>query len=526
MSQDDRPAPPNFLVFVLDQISAMSLACNGNPDVLTPHIDRLAREGLSFTRAYCNNSVCMPSRSTILTGLTPRQHGCITNGTLLPAHIPTVTGALAEAGYRTHAVGKLHLQPFSTTSAPGEPIPSWESRPLWDEGRITRLPLPYYGFQSVNYVGGHVHYCFGDYTNWLNAHHPGMHALYARERAYSAAGQSWKMDLPAELHYNHWIADRTIDFLRAAPAEQPFLLFCSFPDPHHPFAACRPYSEQFDPASLSISPTWDTRDEPCAWLNDVGRPSPDFNEADLRADVAQYYGMIAHIDDNIGRVLDTLRHTGQDDNTVVVLIADHGEYLGSHHLLYKHVWPWEELLRVPFVWRAPSEASQPASVVPQPAGGVSQPPDGVSPSAGSEAVVSLLDFAPTVLDYAGVDQGVLNQRGPEARADWPGLPGRSLRPAIDQGTPLSARPAISELDSDWQPGPMLRRRTIVDGHWKLTVFPQMGEGMLHNLADDPHETHNLWHDPGAASVKADLTTRLLEELIWSDPLPGPRICGA
>jgi uncharacterized sulfatase len=73
---------------------------------------------------------------------------------------------------------------------------------------------------------------------------------------------------------------------------------------------------------------------------------------------------------------------------------------------------------------------------------------------------------------------------------------------------------------------MLRRRTIVDGHWKLTVYPQMGEGILHNLADDPYEVHNLWHDPGAASVKSELTARLLEKLVWSDPLPGPRICGA
>jgi uncharacterized sulfatase len=73
---------------------------------------------------------------------------------------------------------------------------------------------------------------------------------------------------------------------------------------------------------------------------------------------------------------------------------------------------------------------------------------------------------------------------------------------------------------------MIRRRTIVEGDWKLTLYPRMGEGILHNLAADPHETHNLWHDPGAANVKAELCARLLEELTWSDPLPGPRICGA
>jgi arylsulfatase A-like enzyme len=501
----------SFLVFVLDQISSTSLSCNGNPDVRTPNIDQLAREGVSFTRAYCNNSVCTPSRSTMLTGLTPRQHGCITNGMRLSTDVPTVTGVLSEAGYHTHAVGKLHVQPFSAPAPAdeNEPIPSWESRSLWEQGRIAALPLPYYGFQSVDYVGGHVHYCFGDYTNWLDVHHPGVHALYARERAYSAAGQSWKMDLPAELHYNRWIADRTIDFLRArmraAPADQPFFLFCSFPDPHHPFAACRPYSEMYDPASVSICPTWHLRDEPCAWLRDVQRPSPDFTEADLRADVAQTYGMISHVDDSVGRVMAALHDSSQADNTVVALMADHGEYLGSHHLLYKHVWPWEELLRVPVIWRAPAGAPQPE---------------------GSDAVVSLLDFVPTVLDYAGIDPLALNQRGPRAPGDWPGLPGRSLRPAIDRGAFLSPRPAICELDSDWQPGPMIRRRTIVDGPWKLTVFPRMGEGILHNLAEDPYETHNLWSEPAASAARSELTARLLEELTWSDPLPGPRICGA
>jgi arylsulfatase A-like enzyme len=496
---------PSFLVFVVDQMHSRSLGYNGNPDVRTLNIDRLAQEGVSFTRGYCNNSVCMPSRATMITGLTPRQHGCLTNGTLLPEHIPTMTQALVDAGYCTHAVGKLHLQPFNATCAKGEPIPSWESRSLWDSGRIAGLPLPYYGFQTVDYVGGHVHYNFGDYANWLRARHSGVHELYSRDQAYSASGQSWKMAVPPELHYNHWITDRCIAFLQSIQSEQPFFLWCSFPDPHHPFAACRPYNEMYDPASVSISPTWDMREELCGWMSQIERPSPDFDEADLRADVAQTYGMISHIDDNVGRVMRALRDRGLDGNTIVVLMADHGEYLGSHHLLYKHLWPWEELLRVPFVWRVPGDPAVPG---------------------GRDQVVSLLDFAPTVLDYAGIDQDVLNMRKPAAAAEWPGLPGRSLRPILDSGKPMPSRPAICELDSDWQPGPMQRRRTIIGDRYKLTVFSRMGEGMLCDLEQDPYETHNLWGDPAYAHVQARLTAQLLEELIWSDPLNGPRICGA
>ena len=91
---------------------------------------------------------------------------------------------------------------------------------------------------------------------------------------------------------------------------------------------------------------------------------------------------------------------------------------------------------------------------------------------------------------------------------------------------MEPRPAIVEYDEDWPPGPMNRSRTIIDGHWKLTVFSRQSEGILCNLQEDPHETRNLWSDQAYAGVKARLTARLLDELIWSDSLNGPRVCGA
>ncbi|MGC9350238.1 MAG: sulfatase/phosphatase domain-containing protein, partial [Anaerolineae bacterium] len=177
---------------------------------------------------------------------------------------------------------------------------------------------------------------------------------------------------------------------------------------------------------------------------------------------------------------------------------------------YKGIWPWESLMRVPFVWRAP---------------------DGVASPEGSQQVVSLLDFAPTVLDYAGVDPEVLNMRKPAdsdagPKSEWPGLPGRSLRSLIDAGIALPQRPAICEYDEDWKSPRMVRRRTIVTKRWKLSVFPKLGDGLLIDLREDPHETRNLWGDADYAGVQSRLTAQLLEELVWSDRLAGPRICGA
>ena len=148
---------PNFLVIIVDQMNSFCLGWNGNDEVRTPNLNRLAADGVNFSRAYPTNPVCSPTRASLHTGLTPRQHGLTTNGCNLDENIPTITGLLAEHGYRTHCAGKIHLQPFNTEARDedGQPA-SWESQELWNGHDITDLPLPYYGYQSVDYVGGHV----------------------------------------------------------------------------------------------------------------------------------------------------------------------------------------------------------------------------------------------------------------------------------------------------------------------------------------------------------------------------------
>ena len=494
---------PNFLVFLVDQMQSAALGCHGNADARTPNMDALAAQGVTFRRAYCNNTVCMPSRASMVTGLTPRRHGCLTNGNSLPEHVPTITAALVDAGYRTHAVGKLHLQPF------GGGARSWEDRERWNAGEITALPEGYYGFQTTDFVGGHVSYCFGDYANDIARDHPGLRERYARDAA-RPDDPHWRLDVPAELHYNHWIADRTIDFIQSA-GDAPFFLQCSFPDPHFPYAAARPYNDMFDPAALALSPTWANHDDPCDFLAQRRRPEEQrfgngFSERLLRECTAQTYGMITHVDDNIGRVMEALDEGGLTENTVVVFMADHGEYLGAHGLLYKDAWPYEELARVPFIWRF--------------FGGPGAPPQG-----GRDDVVSLLDFAPTVLDFAGVDPAVLHSRG-RGRSERDVLPGRSLRARIQGDDALPARPALIEFDEDWFPGPACRARVLVTDRWKLGVFGGTDSGLLFDLENDPHETRNLWSDPAHAATRGDLLARLLSELARTDRFDTPRISGA
>ncbi|TAN35689.1 MAG: DUF4976 domain-containing protein [Verrucomicrobia bacterium] len=493
---------PNFLVICCDALQSYALACNGNPDVKTPNIDRLAREGCTFRRAYCNNSVCMPARSTMLTGLYPRQHGCITNGTKLPPAVPTLPQVLARHGYRTHAVGKLHLQPWSTQD-------SSESLQGWMSGSITALPKNYYGFQSSDFVGGHVSYCFGDYTNELRKTHPGVFEQYSRSRApWRSEGnsQTWKTDVPPELHYNTWIAEKTIGFMEACNRE-PFFVWCSFPDPHMPFAASKPYADMYDPGKLHVDPTaFEPHPEPetLQRRREFFSKQYVFDEKTLREIAAEYYGMISHIDASIGRILDALEKNRLQENTIVVFIADHGEYLGSHHLLYKAEWMYEELVRIPMIWRVPQA---------------------IQPGKGSESVVSQVDLVPTIIDYAGLSTSEFDTRG-DYKSNALTLPGRSLKPFLSNGVPLGNKPAFLEYDEDWYPGEFYRVRTLIGPQYKLIVYTHTGGGQLFDLQNDPHERKNLWDNTDYSTVKAQMMEALLREASTYDREDQRRWCGA
>jgi len=493
---------PNFLVICCDQLQSYSLACNGNPDVKTPNIDRLAREGCSFRRAYCNNSVCMPARSTMITGLYPRQHGCITNGTALPESIPTLPQVLVRHGYRTHAVGKLHFQPLGTTN-------SAESSERWLSGELTSLPKNYYGFQTSDFIGGHVDFIFGDYVNDIRRNHPGVYEKYQRENAvWQSAGRHncWKMDVPPELHYNNWIAEKSIRFMESSK-ENPFFLWCSFPDPHFPFAATKPYADLYDPNKLRLCPTaFEPLKEPetLCRRREFFKKNYSFNEKTLREMAAQTYGMITHVDDCVGKILDRMTRNGLMDNTVILFVSDHGEYLGSHHLIEKADWMYEELARIAMIWRIPKAAR---------------------PGQGSDSVVSQVDLLPTILDYAGIDASELDLRKNFSAPPIP-LPGRSLKPLLSNGISLPERSAFLEYDEDWHASGFYRVRTLIGARYKLIVYTHTGGGQLFDLENDPYERENLWDNAAHRVVKTEMMEALLREASIHDRAEQPRRCGA
>jgi arylsulfatase A-like enzyme len=213
--------------------------------------------------------------------------------------------------------------------------------------------------------------------------------------------------------------------------------------------------------------------------------------------------MITHIDDSIGVILDAMQRNGLIENTIIVFIADHGEYLGSHHLVEKADWMYEELARIPMIWRVPSA---------------------VRPGKSSGSVVSQVDLVPTILDYAGIATSEFDMRK-NFGAPPITLPGRSLKPLLSGGFPLEDKPAFLEYDEDWHASGFYRVRTLIGSQHKLVVYAHTGGGQLFDLRNDPYERQNLWDSAEHSAIKAEMMEAMLREASTYDRTDQPRVCG-
>ena len=317
---------PNFLIILTDQMRGDCMRCawrgwRGDTPLQTPNLDRLAAGGALLTRAFVNNPLCMPSRSTLLTGLTPRGHNVRTNGIDLDPAFPTVTGTLAEVGYRTHSIGKIHVrvagEPLGVDPETLDPLDFPETRWMWHNRKIAKLPSPYYGFETTELTIGHGPGLPGEHYHWLEREHPDVLPYWNRQAstpAASGAEQSYRINVPPELHYNTWIADRSIAYLQdAADQEQPFMLWASFPDPHHPFAAPDPWFSMYDRDSIppptrrdneldDLPPHMRLMYETDQWTSGR-RIATKMPHEHIREITAITFGMVSFIDEQVGRML-------------------------------------------------------------------------------------------------------------------------------------------------------------------------------------------------------------------------------
>ena len=459
---------PNILWICTDQQRYDTIGALGNRYVSTPNIDQLVEEGVTFTHAYCQSPICTPSRGSFLTGMYPSAVHVNGNGNeYFPDNPPLVTRLLADAGYDCALIGKLHL-----ASAYGRIEPRVnDGYRYWQYSHAPR----------DDWETGH------DYADWV------------RSKGHILGELTKSVDgVPAELHQTTWCAEKTIEFIRQE-RDAPWLASVNIYDPHPPFNPPKTYRDMFDPADMP-GPLFRENDleqqrkleavdfqskgrspEELDIRSPIVPQSPGAAEAasaggrDAKTLQAAYYAMIKLIDDVLARILETLEETGQRERTVIIFTSDHGEMLGDHGLIQKGCRFYEGLVRVPLIFSLPGHFEQ---------------------GLRSDALVGLLDKAPTLLDLAGLE---ISDR----------MQGMSLLPILKgEASPAHHRDFVRCEFYDALDQPDGTFATMYrDRRYKLVMYHGHAHGELYDLETDPGEFENLWDASSAQSVKVDLMKR-------------------
>ncbi len=397
---------PNILFLFTDQQAAGALSCTGNPHLSTPHMDRLAAGGMRFAQAYCAAPVCGPSRSSLASGCMPSETGVLVNGMSPDESLANMGQVFGRAGYQTAWSGRWHL--------PDNP----------GRGGVMR------GFEAL--------------------HDPAVRL------GLGSAG-----DGP--------VTEAAVQFLQRRH-DRPFLLGVSLCNPHDichwimdpPAPPATAEGLPPLPANFAVDPDEPEFIQQCrrrTYYGQEGTRTRDWDEIQWRAYLAAYYRYTEEVDRHIGRLLDTLRQCGLEENTLVVFTSDHGEGLAAHRWVVK-LMLYEEPMRVPFMVRWPGVVA---------AGAVDQ-----------QRLVSGIDVLPTLCDYAGVE--------------CPPVTGQSLKPLIEDPAAVGRALLVAQLcpdteDLDMQ-GRMLRTQ-----RYKYIVFSRgRNPELFFDLQADPGETRNRVRD--------------------------------
>lgn len=425
---------PNILFLFSDDHQPDAIGTLGNPDVKTPHLDRLYARGCAFTRTYIQGSlqpaVCVPSRAMMLTGRGLWQVAANYG----PEH-PSWLEQFRSAGYATFVTGK------------------------WHNGRPS--------FQRAATHGG------GIFFGGMHDHSRMELWDFAPRGDYPPKAASLREGFSTEL-----FTDEAIRFLETRPSDRPFVAYVAFTAPHDPRTPPKAYRDLYDPARLTVPrnllPQHPFNNGELTIRDELLTGWPR-TEAVIREELADYYGMISHLDAQIGRLLARLDALGLREKTLIVFAGDNGLAVGRHGLLGKQNL-YEHSMRVPLTISGP----------------------GVPAGKLSASLQYLFDITPTLCDLAGVSPA-------------PTFTGRSLRPVLN-GT-------VTSLRTEIYGGYMTGQRAVVTDRWKLIRYPRVERTQLFDLISDPDEMSDLSSQQEVAEIFQRLRARFDEAgKAWGDPL--------
>lgn len=500
---------PNILFITTDQQRWDSLSFYGTPGYRTPNLDRLARQGVNFARAYCPTPVCTPARVSMITGQYPTRHGAYQIGMeVVPAlEGPTMGGLLRDAGYSTAIIGKTHFVArfLEEQHVAGERNPRIEkpdpTPDFWHE-----FDGPYLGFDFVRHCQSHTSDRLPNahYRAWLEDKGLNLDNLHS-EKAYRSTktlrevNRYGRWEIDPELTQTAWITEQSIDWIREQHAAgRPWMCWASHQDPHPPYVCPEPYYSAVDMAGVDLGgrregewndkpPLYHRFAESGEWGDssaeeflDPDCPSKnipahsDYSWVEKPAEaIRAYIGMCNMIDEHVGRLVATLDELGVRENTLIVFTTDHGDNLGRHGLWQKGIGAYDDCQRLPAI------ASWPAAQA--------------GPVGTTQSAFNLVDVLPTFLDAAGA-------------AIPPFVQGVSQLPVIRGETGMLREWALV----DFLATPSLHQQTFVCDGYKLVIYRHAPYGELYDLSEDPEQYTNLFDSPDHIELKMSLMQRLVQ----------------
>lgn len=436
---------PNIIFVFADQMRSQVLGCYGNRQVPTPHFDRLAAEGARFTNALSTWPVCSPYRAMLLTGRYPMANGTVSNDVPVRGDLPSIATVCKARGYATGYIGKWHLEAERTPFVPRE----------------RRLGFEYWASR--------------------NCSHQYFDSFYCGDTPAQVPLPGFEPEAQTQL---------AIDFMKAH-RDHPFCLFMSWGPPHGPYHAPEAYMARFPAEKIQLRsnvPEHAFVDrllelDPNKLSEGQARARAQFRhrietDAALRQWISGYYAATQNLDDCMGRLLDSLKEEGLEDDTILVFSSDHGDMLGSHRMASKQL-PFEEAISIPFLLRYPRAVK----------GGTV-----------TDALCTPVDVMPTLLGLAGLSAPA--ELDGVSLADAARGVGEDPRDAVlIMKLTHGGNPWVANGIREWR-GVRTKRHTyayLLDG----------GPWLLFDNQNDPYQEHNLIGQEAHAALQEQLHAAML-----------------
>lgn len=453
----------NILLLISDQHRYDVNGCYGSQICQTPNIDKLAKEGIKFTKAYTPTGLCSPARTSIMTGLWPHHHGILndvhTENAVrkeLNKSIPTVAELLGEEGYRCGYVGKWHV----------------------GEDRFAKER----GFKDAKYVG------FAEYEKFMEEKQEESLLKDTVGQIFRDSPEPFSAITTAEGDEIHdsFVASRTIELLNEySKIEQPFFLVCSFSGPHPPYIVPEKYAAMYDANSIpkwrNFADSYENKPIPhkryMYLRNGANLPWYDWQKC-----IARYFACVTMLDEQLSRVISALDELELQDDTLVLFITDHGDMTGSHRQFNKGAFMYEELYHIPMIARWPK-------VIP--------------PNKTCTKFVNSHDLMPTILSAAGVSP-------PDS------IDARNLL-SLMRGENVENWPDDIYTQFHGDEYAFCSLRMVRTRFWKYVYYPN-GMDELYDEYSDPYELNNLAESPEHETILREMKDRLVA---WMEQVEDP-----